>query len=73
VIFCINGQTFCILQSFRNVFFQKELDHMNRQQAHADWLQSRHQKYHQKHVENLIHEDGLQRSREVTRQMPLLQ
>ncbi|CAK8693273.1 unnamed protein product [Clavelina lepadiformis] len=57
-----------INQSFRNSFFQKELDNLNRQQSHADWLQARRNKFAKEHFEKVGERQRLEESRQVGRE-----
>lgn len=54
------------LQKFRDSFYQKEMDHLNKQQSHADWLQQRREKYTQQYLDSAAQRDKLAESREVS-------
>nr|CAB3263236.1 uncharacterized protein LOC104266709 [Phallusia mammillata] len=57
-----------INQSFRNGFYQKELDHLNRQQSHADWLQGRRRNHERQQWKGSFESEQVQQSRELGRQ-----
>ncbi|XP_078482121.1 uncharacterized protein LOC100181394 [Ciona intestinalis] len=57
-----------INQNFRDRFFQKELDHINRQESHSQWLQHRRDKFTKDHLQKLDNRDRMQESRAIGRQ-----
>jgi len=56
-----------INQNFRNAFYQKEMDNLNRQQARMNWLQTRRQIQTKSQNEKALQNDRLLQARELGR------